>query len=431
MLRLMGRLRRKVWVLVGCGIAALLILTLWREREPQYKGRSLSQWLAILDRGDPLISTQEAETAVRQIGTNGIPVLLKWLEYQQPPWRARLGMLCYKLPEKLAEPFERLVVGPGPLRQRYAYSALYLLAQDASPAIPVLARHIAGPASEGVVVLIAHMGDAGLPTVLPIATNAAERTILRTIVIQEVGNGWAQFASTNALVSALICCLQDTNEDVTIATAKVLCLHKIQRDVALQKLVQVSEGPDKRVRQRAATYLRECLSASFPPERLVQFLQDTNSPFTRFAAAGLGDLAENRARLPETVVPALANCLRDPRPAVRMYTACALGFFGEQAEPAVPALLDAWNDPDKSVRQFATNAFFQLPAYNVLKTEPQSQILERRYGLTEEQVVMLENRYRTRPPVVLPHDVALSNLLSHPDIRVREMATNAFRKFNE
>ena len=84
-LRNKGRWRKKHWILLGCGIALVLIVILLPERQPQFDGRSLSQWIAILDGSDPEISTQQADLAIRSIGSNGVPFYLTWLQYQEPP----------------------------------------------------------------------------------------------------------------------------------------------------------------------------------------------------------------------------------------------------------------------------------------------------------------------------------------------------------
>src|SRR5580765_2352257 len=96
------RTRRKfAWLFISCGIALVLLLTLWPRREPQYKGRSLTQWAILLNGGyanEPDISRHDAEEAIRHIGTNGLPFYLKWLLYKETPWRIRLANQAARLP---------------------------------------------------------------------------------------------------------------------------------------------------------------------------------------------------------------------------------------------------------------------------------------------------------------------------------------------
>jgi hypothetical protein len=102
---------------------------------------------------------------------------------------------------------------------------------------------------------------------------------------------------------------------------------------------------------------------------------------------------------------------------VRTYAVGAVARFKDAAEPAAPALLDLWNDPDLMVRTWATNSFFQLPSYSRLKIMTESP------DLSVGQADMYSKRFGmdTVSPTAL-------KLLNHPDIRIRQMATNAFQR---
>jgi len=80
-------------------------------------------------------------------------------------------------------------------------------------------------------------------------------------------------------------------------------------------------------------------------------------------------------------------------------------------------LLNAWNDPDESVRSAATNAVLKLPPYYHLST-----ILRGTIGMSQEQMEILARRYE-----MPDFSSVMARLLTHPDIRIRQMATNAFR----
>jgi hypothetical protein len=76
---------RRWWI----GSAALTVLTLifvlvWPgQQEPGYQGKKLSEWLEIARNPEFDHSRQQAdaEAAVRSIGTNALPLLLKWVNY--------------------------------------------------------------------------------------------------------------------------------------------------------------------------------------------------------------------------------------------------------------------------------------------------------------------------------------------------------------
>ena len=81
------RKRWTIWVLAGCGLAALIVVLAFpTERQPEYNGRKLSEWLKLyVQSQDP-----QAADAVRHIGTNALPWLLEWTDYQPPGWKMRL-----------------------------------------------------------------------------------------------------------------------------------------------------------------------------------------------------------------------------------------------------------------------------------------------------------------------------------------------------
>jgi HEAT repeat protein len=188
----------------------------------------------------------------------------------------------------------------------------------------------------------------------------------------------------------------------------------------MQVFAEALESNSTGLHQRASGYLSVGLRRNFSATALIHYLRDTNSPLSLYAADALGSLAEINARLPENVLPALTNALNDLRPKVRTSAAAALVYFRNSPEIVGPALLDLWNDPDQSVRRAATNSFFQLPPFSRLN------IAQLTIGMAQEQADMVAKRYQT-----LPYSSVLARLMSDPDIRIREMATNVFRKLRE
>jgi hypothetical protein len=416
------RTRRKlVWIFIGCAIALVLLLTLFRERQPQFGGLSLNQWITMLDGSDPEISQQQAELAIRSIGTNGLPYYVKWFQYQERPWKTRLAAQAARLPGKFGDTAEDLVRGHGRQRQQAAFAALCILGPDAKPALPFLTQQLAGSPPWFAMTVIAHMGDVGLPTILTVLTNGSP-TALRCCAIGTLGSYLKQFTDTNLVQSVITARLDDPDREVALSAAGVLCTHKIDQDRAMQVFAEVLQSTNRQLRQLAGGFLATNLRRSFSPAQIVQYLQDTNSPLSECAADTLGQIAEINPKLPENVLPALTNSLSDPRPAVRRNAAAALVYFKSAAEAIAPALLDAWNDPDQSVRRAATNSFFELPAYNILRNA--DALTQLAPGMSEEQRAMYIKRYWIDPK----RPTSLTQFLDNPDPRIREMATNAFQK---
>src|SRR5881394_1272641 len=81
-----GRVKRRrklLIILTGVFVTAVLAVVLWpREREPEYQGKKLSEWL----RGGsqkPAVPEADIVFAVNQIGTNALPFLVKWISYDR------------------------------------------------------------------------------------------------------------------------------------------------------------------------------------------------------------------------------------------------------------------------------------------------------------------------------------------------------------
>ena len=76
---------------VGGVIVGVIMVTGFREREPGYGGKKLSEWLTVIGATNSSDSDRvEAKDAVRRIGTNALPCLVKWVGYEQPAWKRRL-----------------------------------------------------------------------------------------------------------------------------------------------------------------------------------------------------------------------------------------------------------------------------------------------------------------------------------------------------
>src|SRR5579872_6897749 len=79
---------------VAVALAGVMVVSiLWgllRRDEPTYRGKLLNAWLADLDLGEaaePSEKAAEAVRAIRVIGTNSFPWLIKMLRADEPIWR--------------------------------------------------------------------------------------------------------------------------------------------------------------------------------------------------------------------------------------------------------------------------------------------------------------------------------------------------------
>ena len=157
--------RRKalVWTLSGLFIAFALIFISkqppHRDSEPVYKGLTLAQWLDVIARRRingyfPVFQGRheskdatpeqinEAEEAVRAIGTNALPSLLAWIQYEpSTPKRFYRGILA--LPPSPEHTRAFLWGLPGTkheLLAEYAVLGFRLLNTNALPAVADLSK---------------------------------------------------------------------------------------------------------------------------------------------------------------------------------------------------------------------------------------------------------------------------------------------------
>src|SRR5262245_59418301 len=89
------RKRRFYLLLIGVLVVmGVLIAVLSRPAEPEYQGRRLSDWIIIY--ASERNAREEAKDAISHVGTNALPWLVKWIQYEPPPWKIKLNALLGK-----------------------------------------------------------------------------------------------------------------------------------------------------------------------------------------------------------------------------------------------------------------------------------------------------------------------------------------------
>ncbi len=280
--------RRRLLLLAVCASAATLaaaVLWLW-PREPVYEGKTLSEWLMVNAVTPTGARNSEAEAkateAVRQIGTNALPLLLKWLDYQRPAWKDKLQRQLFKLPAGLQSRLFRIRFIQNRLfwpdrRPGAAIHGFRMLGEAASPAIPELTRRLNArrpdaPANE--VSALLNIGDSGLPPLLAWLCDPkhqrAQRPPRGAFLPYPLAKGQDRAFLAQALgmrtwnakqtIPALTQCLGDRDSDV--ASAALWSLFNLRSAVRSEDLVSaVAKGldhADARVRASAARVLKFC-----------------------------------------------------------------------------------------------------------------------------------------------------------------------------
>lgn len=135
-----------------CCIAALGLIAIFAHvsREPSYAGHPLSHWLLLTYQtnwdaaiGSPVNPKEQAADAVRHIGTNALPSLMRWIHYKEPAWSTPLYMRLIAISNQRHRPWIARAARPWlPCRPErkdtMAMIGFKILGMNAEPALPEL-----------------------------------------------------------------------------------------------------------------------------------------------------------------------------------------------------------------------------------------------------------------------------------------------------
>jgi hypothetical protein len=99
------RRRWKILLLGACGLVVVVAVCFYclREKEPSYNGRTLSEWLDDAASGISVTGQQGREKAIEavgKIGTNAVPILLRWSQQSGPYGMKRLLQIAERIPNQ-------------------------------------------------------------------------------------------------------------------------------------------------------------------------------------------------------------------------------------------------------------------------------------------------------------------------------------------
>ena len=219
------RTRRFYILLLAVGVMVVvvaLLVGMFRSQEPVYHGRPLSFWVAGLKDDAPSDGRPEAEQAVRHIGTNALPFLLKWISYKPLPW-------IEKLEARLKDLFPITITGQNEVRADAAVDALIVLRPQADGVVGELTKLLNDPKLQAsavrAAVVLARLGSTGLPPVVAVLTNEQSPWMLRYVVADNVG-----LLGTNGLPA--VAALQEVLRapDVSLRNVAAKSLQRIDPD---------------------------------------------------------------------------------------------------------------------------------------------------------------------------------------------------------
>jgi len=133
-------------IIVGVLAVVILVLLVWpSEREPEYNGVTLSAWLLRCSTANNQAESFAAVDAIRHIGTNAMPFLIRWIQYE-PGWKDSLSKKILGWPlvgNRFA--VQKLIWNMTQHRADAAVNGFKILGSQASPALPELQRMADNP----------------------------------------------------------------------------------------------------------------------------------------------------------------------------------------------------------------------------------------------------------------------------------------------
>jgi hypothetical protein len=277
--------RHKILLLTSGLIVTLVCWAFVRsDSEPSFGGKPLSKWAMKYGfNPTPQGEDKEAVAAIRHIGTNAIPTLLEWVQYQ--PTKRNPS-----LPKMLQ--YMRLLTSSTPFRPKkneeripYQYlapSVFDVLGPQAKGAIPKL-NQLMNSHNDPMVIRQAafslgflgkHLGNEVSPLLIAALTN--QQSCVRLAAL-----GGIRFMGTNAIpvLPVLTQTLNDNDEKVARWAIMTLGKLKIQPEIAVPALIASMKDSRVNVRGPAAAYLAMFGTDAKPavPELLYLFNNGTST----------------------------------------------------------------------------------------------------------------------------------------------------------
>ena len=220
-------------------LAGLLIAGVIRfafsDRQPSYQGKPLAYWLCLKDddHDDAVRDEPHFEEAIRSMGTNCLPCLLKWIAYEPPAWKTKfIDFVVLSGPKWVPERFQEDRVGRIAAGTEDAFRAL---GHRAAPAIPQLARLVRergrGCHADRIINALAWIGPEARPVIEDLLDDP--RPDIRSLAISGLNLLGANAAPATP---RLINCLKDPDENVAESAASTLGFLRLRPELSVPAL---------------------------------------------------------------------------------------------------------------------------------------------------------------------------------------------------
>jgi hypothetical protein len=228
-----------------CAFVGIGVFALWPgEREPEYNGKKLSEWLRRAGFEETRAQVEAAD-AIQHIGTNALPWLVRWVGYEPPLWHQKGAAVIDKIP-RLNRWWHRADYAH---QQRVMDSekGFRILGTNAAPALPELARIVKNSrwsfGRRNAPFCAACIGKDGLPVLFATLTNDTATARMAAVNLYYLARqgydispagptlllNWGTFSPITFQsgdlewwVRVLAGCLHDTNSEVRLKAANNL-----------------------------------------------------------------------------------------------------------------------------------------------------------------------------------------------------------------
>ena len=264
----MSQPRRILLLAIAAMLLAVVGWHLYATREPSYQGKRLTEWLlaGANDGKFAPASTKQSREAIRAIGTNGLPTLIRLIQVKDSAVKRTLMSWAEK--QSLVE----FHFQPAWTRQGYAVEGFLTLGPEGKEAIPALAKllqdtDLAGNAA----VCLAAIG----PEAVPILRHELGST---NALIRYACLGALDYLGTNAMLffPAIMQSLQDPDPHVRFAAVHCLRQFPNEAKMVLPVLLKVAQQDSYRFARTGSLSVMGSFSnqaAAFAPA-LRQMLAD-------------------------------------------------------------------------------------------------------------------------------------------------------------
>jgi hypothetical protein len=262
----MRRPGRRSIILVSCIIfAAAAAFIFWPgEREPEYQGKKLSEWIAVYND-----QPTEFREAMQAMSKTAVPFLVKWIEADGLARGVKLNqILTSRFPPRISSLVLRWSrVNP---LQRWemcvrAQAAFQVLGPQAASAIPDLARIVRNSSSsisvDWATCSLAYLGKDALPPLLDILADRRQTEERRLAAANAIK--YMSYLGSEAVpaVPILVRCLGETNKQIHAAICQALGAFALEVEMigpgSGPQLPRVSHSTDPELRLRAVRGIGE------------------------------------------------------------------------------------------------------------------------------------------------------------------------------